>query len=125
MFSILIADDHYIVRYGLSLLTQKALGENCVIDFARSGKETLKYLRQKKYNLLLSDLMMPDQKGIGIIGQALEIQPELRIIIISAGPDSQFALRCMQSGAYAYINKGESDFTLTTAIRSVALSRIP
>jgi two-component system invasion response regulator UvrY len=120
MLNILIADDHSIVRHGLELLTYKAIGETCVIDFAQSGDEVLERLRQKQYTILMSDLMMPDQKGITLIGQALEVQPKLRIIIISVGSERDFAAQCLQHGAYAFVNKGASDFALSKAIRSVA-----
>lgn len=120
MLDILIADDHSIVRYGLSLVVRQALGEACAIDFATSGKEVLDRLRQKKYDLLLSDLMMPDRRGVALIGQALAVQPKLRIIIISVGPERHFSAQCLQSGAYAYINKGASDLTFARIIRSVA-----
>ncbi len=120
MLDILIADDHSAVRHGLALLTQDTLGESCRIDFAQSGSEVLERLRQKKYTMLLSDLVMPDQKGIAIIGEALDIQPELRIIIVSFGPERDFAAQCLQSGACAYVNKGISDLAFSKIIRSVA-----
>lgn len=120
MLDILIADDHSAVRHGLALLTQKALGESCAIDFAQSGEEVLERLQQKKYTILMSDLMMPDQKGIALIGQALNVQPELRIIVISVGPERDFAAQCLHNGAYAYINKGVPDAVFTKVICSVA-----
>lgn len=120
VLNILIADDHSAVRHGLALLTQQALGESCTIDPAQSGDEVLECLRQKQYDILLSDLMMPDQKGISLIGQALNIQPKLRIIIVSVGPDRDFAAHCISSGAYAYINKTEPDTVFIKVIRSVA-----
>lgn len=120
MLNILIADDHSAVRHGLALLTQQALGDDCTIDFAQSGEEVLECLRQKEYALLLSDLMMPDQKGMAIIELALNIQPKLRIIIISVGPEQDFAAPCISSGAYGYINKAAPDVVFIKAIRSVA-----
>lgn len=119
MLDILIADDHSAVRHGLSLLTEQALGEPCRIDYAASGDEVLDQLQQKSYTLLLSDLMMPDQKGIDLIAQALEVQPSLRIVVISMGPERDFAAQCLRSGAHAYINKGASDAAFTKIIRSV------
>lgn len=120
MLNILIADDHSAVRHGLALLTRKTLGDSCVIDFAESGDEVLAYLQQKSYSMLLSDLMMPDQKGMDLIGQALEIQPALRIIIISVGPERDFAAQCIVNGACAYINKGASDLVFSKVIRLAA-----
>lgn len=119
MPDILIADDHSAVRHGLALLTRQAIGEVGSIDFARSGDEVLEKLREKPYCLMLSDLVMPDQKGIGLIGEALALQPDLRIIVVSMGPEQDFASRCIQAGAAAYINKGEADEIFIETIRSV------
>ena len=119
MSDILIADDHSAVRLGLALLTRKAVGESCNIDFARSGQEVLQKLREKNYQLLLSDLVMPDQLGITLIGQALELQPELRIVIISAAPEQDMAPRSIQAGASAYINKGVPDEVFIETISAV------
>ncbi|WP_118973250.1 response regulator transcription factor [Taibaiella koreensis] len=117
--NILIADDHSIVRRGLALLTRKALGEDCVIDFAESGDEVLELLQQKSYTMLLSDLMMPDQKGTALIWQALNVQPGLRVVIVSVAPERDFAPQCLYNGACAYINKNVSDEAFTKVIRSV------
>lgn len=118
--NILIADDHSSVRHGLALLTAQTLGEECIIDFAQSGDEALICLAQKKYFLFISDFMMPDQRGVGLIGMALELQPLLRIIIISSGAEHDFADQCILKGAHAYIHKGASDMAFSKVIRTVA-----
>lgn len=119
MSDILIADDHSAVRLGLALLTRKAVGESCNIDFARSGQEVLQKLREKNYQLLLSDLAMPDQLGIALIGLALRLQPGLRIVVVSVAPEQHFAPGCLQAGASAYISKSVPDDAFIEAIRSV------
>ncbi|PZF74867.1 response regulator [Taibaiella soli] len=119
MPDILIADDHSAVRHGLALLTRRAIGEQGSIDFASSGEEVLERLNRKEYCLLLSDLVMPDRRGIGLIGEALAVQPDLRIIVISVGPEEDFAPRCMQAGAFAYINKGAEDDKFIEMISAV------
>jgi len=119
MSDILIADDHSAVRLGLALLTRKAIGESCNIDFTQSGQEVLQRLQEKNYHMLLSDLVMPDQLGIALIGQALELQPDVRIVIISAAPEQDMASRCIQAGASAYLNKGVPDEVFIETIGSV------
>lgn len=119
MPDILIADDHSIVRHGLALLTSKAIGDPCNIDFAQAGQEVLEMLPRKQYRLLLSDLMMPDQMGIELIGAALDLQPDLKIIVISVGPEQDFAERCLRAGAAAYMNKAMPDAAFIETIRAV------
>lgn len=119
MPDILIADDHSAVRHGLALLARQALGNSREIDFARSGEEALALLAEKEYRLLFSDLVMPDRMGLGLIGEALALQSELKIIVVSVGPEEDFAERCMAAGAMAYINKGAPDDTFIEVIQSV------
>lgn len=119
MLPILIADDHAIVCLGLRLLIEKTLYEPCAIDFAHDGDEVLARLRQKEYAVLFCDLVMPDQKGVGLIAMALAIQPELKIIVISVGPDRDFAPQCLAAGARAYINKSTPDAGFAKILRAV------
>jgi len=119
MPDILIADDHSAVRHGLALLARQAIGNSCEIDFARSGEEALGLLREQEFRLLFSDLVMPDRMGVGLIGEALALQPELKIIVVSVGPEEDFAERCISAGAMAYINKGAPDDTFIQVISSV------
>lgn len=119
MPDVLIADDHSVARLGLAWLTRKAIGESCNIDFARTGQEVLQRLLEKKYQLLLCDLLMPDQLGVALIGQALELQDDLNIVIISVKPEQHFASACLQAGALAYISKSVPDDVFIKTIRSV------
>ena len=119
MPDILIADDHSAARLGLALLTRKAIGESCNIDFAHSGREVLQRLQEKSYQLLLCDLVMPDRLGTALIGQALELQRDLRIVIVSVKQEQHFAPACLEAGALAYINKSVPDDVFIETIRSV------
>lgn len=119
MIKVLIADDHSIARTGLELLTQSALGNDTMIDFATSSTEVISKLGEKKYDLLITDLAMPGNMSLSIVSATLNIQQNLKVIVITAASEGHLAAHCLEQGAYAYVNKNFPDKRLKEAIRQV------
>lgn len=120
---ILIADDHFPVRYGLEILTREVLGNSTEIDFANDFTEVLDRIKLKKYDILISDIIMPGMDCFSMMKQALELIPELRILFVSVNPKEIFAPRYLDAGAYGYICKSDSDEELKKAIRHIFLGK--
>lgn len=118
--SVLIADDHQLVRKGLQMVVREVLGFHTHIDFAGTGKEVVEKLNNGEFTMLLTDLNMPDTDEFGIVSQARTLWPKLRIIVITVKPDRVFAARFFKEGVMAYVNKTESDAVLSEAIATVA-----
>ncbi|KAA0992040.1 response regulator transcription factor [Dyadobacter aurulentus] len=110
--SVLIADDHQLVRKGPQLVVKEILGFNTAIEFAKNGSETIEKIKTLNFSMLLTDLNMPETDELGIITQVLKLDPKLRIIVITVRPDRFFAKRFFREGVMAYINKMESDRVL-------------
>jgi putative nucleotidyltransferase with HDIG domain len=72
---------------------------------AGSGDEALEQLRRHKIALMLCDIRMPGTSGIDLVPQALEIEPELAILMLTAVNDATSAALCMQRGALDYLTK--------------------
>ena len=70
-----------------------------------SGQDTLEAMKEQEFDLLLTDLMMPDMDGITLIKKALEIDPELYSIIMTGHGTIQTAVDAMKTGAFDYILK--------------------
>lgn len=119
MHSILVADDHSVVRYGLKLLIHETLGSNLTIDFAEDGEEMLQLTQTKKYDALMMDINMPESDGLNLVNQILIRQPEIKILILSVNPEIAFAKRYLKAGAYGYVQKGNSDYELRKAIQQI------
>ncbi len=120
MTDVLIADDHSVARVGLELLTKGVLGNDAAIDFANSSIEVLAKLEQKRYDILITDLAMPGNMSLSIVGATLTIQQDLKVIVITAGSDEYLAAHCLEQGAYAFVNKSSPDKTLKDVIRQVS-----
>ena len=82
MTTILIADDDDNVRYALSKLLRKA-GYH-VLE-AQNGKEASKLLRKAMPDVLVTDIVMPEQDGMGLLNTARELNPSIPVLVMSGG----------------------------------------
>ncbi len=120
-FTFLIADDHSIVRQGVSLLI-KELFFNAKIHQAGNFKDTLKILRETKVDLLVLDINFPDGNSLNIIAETKNIQPDIKILIFSAYDEDIYALRYLNAGASGYLNKGSNEEEMKQALKSMMVS---
>jgi DNA-binding NarL/FixJ family response regulator len=118
MSTVLIADDHAVVRAGYKqfLEADPAITE---VGEATSGREALAELRRKNWDLLLMDIHMPDRSGIDILNHVTTGYPKVRVLIMSGLPEEQYARNVLRSGARGYLSKGGSPEELLKAVRLV------
>ncbi|MCF6130503.1 response regulator transcription factor [Flavobacterium sp. AS60] len=117
----LIADDHSVVRQGISLVV-KELFINAQIHTAGTFKDTLKFVKETKFDLLILDINFPDGNSINIIPEVKSVQPDLKILIFSAFDESIYAMRYLNAGATGYLNKGCSEDEIKQAVKSMITS---
>lgn len=120
---ILIADDHFPVRFGLKLLVLETLGSSVKIDFAENGEEVIKANEQHLYDILITDINMPQTDGMSMVEKVLQINAALKVLIVSVNPKNIFAPRYNKIGIYGYVHKGASDEELKKAIRCLMLNK--
>ncbi len=120
-FTFLIADDHSIVRQGVALLI-KELFFNAKIYQSGTFKDTLKILKETKVDLLILDINFPDGNSLSILPETKIIQPEIKILILSAYDEAIYALRYLNAGASGYLNKGSSEEEMKQALKSMMVS---
>jgi DNA-binding NarL/FixJ family response regulator len=117
----LIADDHSIVRQGISLLI-KELFFNAKIYQSGTFKETLNVLKDTKIDLLVLDINFPDGNSLNILSETKTLQPGLKILIFSAYEEDLYALRYLNAGASGYLNKGSNEDEIKQALQSMMVS---
>lgn len=120
---ILIADDHFTVRLGLEMLVKDITGEVCTIDQSSAGEDVVQRLQANSYDMLILDMNMPEPSGLQLLEKALEIQPLLKILVVSVNPEDFFATKCLQLGAYGFVSKNAPDEELKIAIRNIIAGR--
>jgi two-component system invasion response regulator UvrY len=116
--NILIADDHANVRRGLREIMVDAFA-GAFFSEASDGDQVLTQLIGAQHDVLLLDINMPGRNGLEVLKDVKKIYPMLPVIMVSVQPESQYALRCLQAGATAYINKNSASEDLAPAIRKI------
>lgn len=102
MISVLVVDDEEPIRNALRKYLKQQQFE---VHVAASGDEALQQLRLHKIALMLSDIRMPGTSGVDLVPQALEIEADLAILMLTAVNDATSAALCMQRGAMDYLTK--------------------
>jgi two-component system, NarL family, invasion response regulator UvrY len=119
--SILIVDDHAIVREGLVHILE-GTGHGWQVAEASSGFQALEWLRRREEptGLAIVDLSMPGLPGLELIRRLKSEFPRLRVLVLSMHAEEQYALRAFQAGAHGYVTKDRAPAELVTAVNKVA-----
>lgn len=114
---ILIADDHYIVTFGTSVLLKKHFSD-ISIDCAENYNEVKEKVRNEKFDLLILDIEMPGSTFKFMIKELKKIQKDLMIMIFSSSQESA-ALEYIHEGAEGFVNKLSGEKTLVKAVEAI------
>ena len=104
MAKILIIEDELAIRNVLSNIIQEE-DSSYEVELAENGIEGLEKITNNSFDLVLCDIKMPKMDGIDLLTKAMEIQPELTLIMISGHGDIDTAVDCIKKGAFDYISK--------------------
>jgi len=117
--SVLIADDHTVVRKGLkALLSADKYGIE-VVGEASNGNEAIQMASQLKPDIILMDLVMPVKSGLDAIVEIKQIQPDARILVLTSFADDENVAEAIRAGAYGFLLKDTSPDELVQTIHSV------
>ena len=118
MMRILIVDDHAIVRRGLrDLLSDEFHG--AAFGEASNALLALEQLRKNEWDVVLLDISLPGKSGLDILKELKADWPRLPVLVLSAHPEDQFAVRALKAGAGGYMTKESAPEELAKAIRKI------
>ena len=120
--TVLLADDHAIVRQGLSALLN-ADGHFQIVGEAKNGREAIDLTRTLRPDVILMDIAMPVLNGLEATKQIIAANPTAKIIILSAHSDDEYIERMSTAGIAGFLEKQSSAEVLAKAIREVAIGR--
>jgi len=118
LIRILIADDHFVVRQGLTALLTPRNGME-VVGEAATGREAVELARTLEPDVILMDMIMPELDGPAAITLIKHENPEARILVLTSFGESKQISAAIQAGALGYLLKDSSPDDLLHAIRSV------
>jgi DNA-binding NarL/FixJ family response regulator len=116
--SVLLVEDHTIVRQGLRLLVE-ADGDIEIIGEAKTGREAVKLTGDLRPEIVVMDIAMPLLNGMQATRQILKAFPSTKVLILSAHSDSEYVEQMVKAGAMGYLLKQSSGDVLAKAIREV------
>jgi DNA-binding NarL/FixJ family response regulator len=116
--TVLLAEDHAIVRQGLCSLLN-ADGHFLVAGEARTGREAVELAQKLRPDVILMDIAMPVLNGLEATRQILAANPAAKVVVLSAHSDDVYVERMNEAGVVGFLEKQTSAEVLTKAIREV------
>jgi two-component system response regulator NreC len=117
--TIVLADDHRVVRSGLRLLLQGEPGMH-VVGETGDVPGALRMVEARKPDVLVLDLNMPGPPSLPAIPEIAVLSPRTHVVVLTMQDDPAFAREALQSGARAYVLKEAADEELVRAVRAAA-----
>ena len=118
--NILVMEDDVNVAKGLEMILSE---EGYEVNLAGTGELAMKAFREKKFDLLVADLRLPDINGMEIIKQVKEQKPETEVIVITGYGTTATAVEAMKIGVYDFLPKPFTEEQIKNAITEALLTQ--
>lgn len=118
MLTVVLADDHHLVRQGLRALLESEANVRLVGE-AGDGLEAVRLVERLRPNILITDLIMPGLNGLEVTRQVTKVSPMTRVIILSMHSNDAYVVEALKNGAAAYVLKDAQANDLLQAVREV------
>jgi len=116
---VVIADDHPVVRDGLSALLA-SVPSVTVAGVAANGREAVQAAVTLRPDVLVMDVQMPELTGVAAAGEISRVAPEVAVLMLTMFDDDYSVLAAMRAGARGYVLKGAQQDEIVRAIKAVA-----
>jgi DNA-binding NarL/FixJ family response regulator len=116
MKRILIADDHEIVRRGLRQILVDEFPK-LHIGEAANARDAVEGVRKQSWDAVLLDINMPGRSGLEVLEELKRLRPAMPVVMLTAFPEQDYAVRSFKLGASGYVTKGSASDELLTALR--------
>lgn len=117
--TIVLADDHHVVRQGLRALLESE-PDFSLLGEAGDGLEAVRLADRLKPNVLIVDLMMPGINGLEVTRQVVDHASQTRVLVLSMHANDAYVLEALKNGATGYLLKNSAASDLVQAVRDVA-----
>lgn len=122
MIRILIADDHALIRRGIKDILLEEFQTAEITDVG-DGESLVKEVRNKEWDIVITDLSMPGRSGLEALQEIKNIYPKLPVLVLSAHSEDQYAVRVLKAGASGYLLKESVPDQLIAAVHSALLGK--
>ena len=120
--TIVLADDHHVVRQGLRTLLEGAL-DCTVVGEAADGRAAIELVKRLLPVVLVVDMVLPHLNGLDVIRQVQQIAPQTRIVVLSMHADEAYVREALRAGATAYVLKESHADEFVQAVQQAAAGK--
>ncbi len=124
MITVLLVDDHPMVRAGLATLIGST-EDIIVAGEASAGDQAVTMTGELEPDVVLMDLSMPGLDGVEATRRLLQLRPDTRVVVLTSFHDQERVTEALQAGAIGYLLKDSDPRNLLAAIRSAAIGDAP
>lgn len=118
MTTILLADNHALVRAGIRALLEQMPGVR-VVGEAADGREALRLVAERRPHLVLMDITMPVMNGLEATERIVKEHPETRVVMLSVHAEEEYVVQALRAGAIGYLVKDAERLELERAVAAV------
>jgi len=119
---VLLADDHTLIRAGLSMVVE-AQPDFTVVGEAEDGRSAVELATKLKPDVVVMDIGMPNLNGIEAARQIRDESPDTQVVMLSMHSDEGYVLRALKAGAKGYLLKDSAEADLARAIRAAVAGK--
>jgi DNA-binding NarL/FixJ family response regulator len=119
MIKVLVADDHAVVRRGLRQILSET-PDILVAGEAATAAEVMSLARDQRWTVIVLDISLPGATGLQLLSEVRRERPETPVLILTAHPEDQYAVRAIRAGAAGFLSKETAPDKLIEAVRKVA-----
>jgi len=118
---VVLIDDHTLFRVGLEgLLVSRGIEIAASVD---SGEDGVKLVQEKKPDVVLLDMRMPDINGIGVLKMLREHKLNMPIVMLTTSTDESDLVESLRAGAQGYLLKDMEPDALVIALRDIVAGK--
>lgn len=120
MVTVLVVDDHAVVRKGLKQVLAEEFSDATIIEIG-TGQGALEAVCSKKIDAIVLDLNLPDKHGLEILKEIKSTKPDLPVIVLSLYSEEQYGFRVLRAGGSGFLNKETAPEELVSALKKVLM----
>ncbi len=118
VITVVIADDHELIRDGMRKLIEQER-DITLVGEAANAEETMVLLRNHQVDVTVLDISLPDRDGLEVLKDIRAEGIETGVLVLSMHPEKRYAQRALRNGAAGYLTKDQASKTIVTAVRAV------
>jgi diguanylate cyclase (GGDEF)-like protein len=123
LVNLLLIEDNLADTHLLKALLMDAVPGKHVVTVAENANEAIKLLESSDFDIVLTDLSLPDTTGMEIINRIQEVNTKIPVVVLSGDTDANLALQIVQMGAQDYLVKGQGDGHLISRVIDYSIER--